>query len=126
MHAGEVVGLAGLVGAGRTELLETIFGVPGPHGGRVLVDGAEVPPHSPRAALGRGIALVPEERHRQGLNLEGTVKTNISMGTWPSVYARPGRERQLSSRRRRAAADQDGTGSKRRSEASRAATSRRS
>ncbi len=98
VHAGEVVGLAGLVGAGRTELLEAIFGVRAVHGGRVLVDGAVVPPRSPRAALQKGIALVPEERHRQGLNLEGTVKSNISMGTWPLHSARPGRERLLSHR----------------------------
>ena len=93
--AGEVVGLAGLVGAGRSELLETIFGVRRSHGGRVLVNGKPVPPHSPRAALEHGIALVPEERHRQGLNLEASVKTNIAMGSWSLVSARPGRERQL-------------------------------
>jgi ABC-type sugar transport system ATPase subunit len=98
VHAGEVVGLAGLVGAGRSELLETIFGVRRSHGGRVLVDGKPVAPHSPRTALQRGIALVPEERHRQGLNLEGTVKANIAMGSWPFHSAKPARERMLSQR----------------------------
>ena len=51
---------------GRTELLETIFGVRRAHGGRVLVGGREVRAGSPRAALESGIALVPEERHRRG------------------------------------------------------------
>jgi ABC-type sugar transport system ATPase subunit len=96
VSAGEVVGIAGLVGAGRSELLETIFGVRRPHGGRVLVNGSELSPGSPRRALRMGVGLVPEERHRQGLNLEGTVKENISMGTWPLHSARPARERQLS------------------------------
>ena len=96
VHAGEVVGLAGLVGAGRTELLETIFGVRRAHGGRVLVGGREVRAGSPRAALESGIALVPEGRHQQGLNLAGSVRENIAMGTWPLRSAEPRRERQIS------------------------------
>jgi ABC-type sugar transport system ATPase subunit len=96
VNAGEVVGLAGLVGAGRSELLETIFGVRRSYGGRVLVNGSELRTGSPRAALRMGLGLVPEERHRQGLNLEGSVKENISMGTWPIHFARPSRERRLS------------------------------
>ena len=96
VHAGEVVGLAGLVGAGRTELLETIFGVRRAHGGRVLVGGREVRAGSPRAALESGIALVPEDRHQQGLNLAGSVRENIAMGTWPLRSAEPRRERQIS------------------------------
>ena len=93
VRAGEVVGLAGLVGAGRTELLETIFGVRRAHGGRVLVDGREVAPGSPRAALEHGLALVPEERHRQGLNMTGCVRENITMGTWPLWLAPAGAPR---------------------------------
>jgi ABC-type sugar transport system ATPase subunit len=98
VHAGELVGLAGLVGAGRTELLETIFGVRRSHGGRVLVGGQEVRPGSPRDAIEKGIALVPEERHRQGLNLAGCVRENLAMGTWPLHAARRRRERILSHR----------------------------
>jgi ABC-type sugar transport system ATPase subunit len=98
VHAGEVVGLAGLVGAGRTELLETIFGVRRSHGGRVLVGGEEVRPGSPRVALEKGIALVPEERHQQGLNLAGCVRENIAMGTWPLHSAERRRERIISIR----------------------------
>ena len=96
VRAGEVVGFAGLVGAGRTELLETIFGVRRAHGGRVLVDGREVRPGSPKEALGRGLALVPEERHRQGLNMTGCVRENIAMGTWSLWIARRGKERSSS------------------------------
>jgi ABC-type sugar transport system ATPase subunit len=98
VHAGEIVGFAGLVGAGRTELLETIFGVRRAHGGRVLVAGSEVPAGSPRAALANGIALVPEERHRQGLNMMGSVRENIVMGTWPLHTARRSQERRTGER----------------------------
>ena len=96
VRAGEVVGFAGLVGAGRTELLETIFGVRRAHGGRVLVDGREVQPGSPKVALERGLALVPEERHRQGLNMTGCVRENITMGTWSLWVARRRQERSSS------------------------------
>jgi ABC-type sugar transport system ATPase subunit len=96
VRAGEVVGFAGLVGAGRTELLETIFGVRRAHGGRVLVDGLEIRPGSPKDALAGGLALVPEERHRQGLNMTGCVRENITMGTWPLYLARRRQERSAS------------------------------
>ena len=98
IRAGEVVGFAGLVGAGRTELLETIFGVRRSHGGRVLVAGREVRPGSPKDALERGLALVPEERHRQGLNMTGCVRENITMGTWSLYLARRRQERSSSQR----------------------------
>jgi rhamnose transport system ATP-binding protein len=96
VKAGEIVGFAGLVGAGRTELLETIFGVRRAQGGRVLVAGREVRPGSPREALAKGVALVPEERHRQGLNMSGCVRENITMGTWPLYLARRREERNAS------------------------------
>ena len=92
VRAGEVVALAGLVGSGRTELLETIYGARRARAGRVLVDGREVRRGSPRAALTHGIALVPEERHRQGLNLNSSVKDNVVLGSW-GAYADPARER---------------------------------
>ena len=96
VRAGEVVGFAGLVGAGRTELLETIFGIRRAHAGRVLVEGREVRAGSPKDALARGLALVPEERHRQGLNMAGCVRENITMGTWPLYLARRRQERSAS------------------------------
>lgn len=96
VHAGEVVGLAGLVGSGRTELLETIAGARHPRGGRVLVSGAEVRSGSPRAALKAGIALVPEDRHRQGLVLGGTLRENVALGSWrPLARTRQRAEREL-------------------------------
>ncbi|HKP18919.1 MAG TPA: sugar ABC transporter ATP-binding protein [Gaiellaceae bacterium] len=82
VRAGEVVGLAGLVGCGRTELLETIGGIRRARSGRVLVDGEEIPPGNPKAALRGGIALVPEDRHAQGLVLAATIRENVAMPLW--------------------------------------------
>jgi ABC-type sugar transport system ATPase subunit len=82
VRAGEVVGLAGLVGCGRTELLETIGGIRRARSGRVLVDGKEIPPGNPKAALRGGIALVPEDRHAQGLVLAATIRENVAMPLW--------------------------------------------
>jgi len=85
LRAGEIVGLFGLVGSGRSELLETIFGLYAPHAGAVLVEGREVRLRSPRAASRAGIALVPEDRQRQGLFFNMNVRHNLVM---PSQAAR--------------------------------------
>jgi ABC-type sugar transport system ATPase subunit len=82
VRAGEIVGLAGLVGCGRSELLESVAGVRRPHGGRALVGGRPVRQGSPQAAIQAGIFLVPEDRHTQGLNLKGSARENIAMATW--------------------------------------------
>jgi rhamnose transport system ATP-binding protein len=95
VRAGEVVALAGLVGSGRTELLETIFRARKLRAGRIRVDGRDVG-RSPRSALACGMALVPEDRHRQGLNLYGTVRDNIVLGSWRLFAAEPARERRES------------------------------
>ena len=87
VRGGEIVGFAGLVGSGRSELLETIAGARRPTGGRVVVGGAPVLPGSPRAALAAGIALVPEDRHRQGLVLDASIRENVSLGSWKPVRA---------------------------------------
>lgn len=76
---GEVLGLAGLIGAGRTELAELLFGVKQRTSGRVVLLGKEVAPKLPRAAIDSGIALVPEDRKKQGALLEVDIKGNISM-----------------------------------------------
>ncbi|GAA4005615.1 sugar ABC transporter ATP-binding protein [Allokutzneria multivorans] len=78
VRRGEIVGLAGLLGAGRTELLETLYGAgsAGRWDGRVLVDGVDVRPRGPRAALAKGIAFVPEDRRVSGLVLEHSVLAN--------------------------------------------------
>jgi ribose transport system ATP-binding protein len=79
VHAGEIVGVAGLVGAGRTEMLEALFGVTPAVGGVVRVAGREVRPASPQEAIGAGLALVPEDRKRQGVILEMAVRENLSL-----------------------------------------------
>jgi ABC-type sugar transport system ATPase subunit len=78
LRKGEVLGIAGLVGAGRTELLECIFGATRPSHGRVLLDGKRVKIHSPADAVRIGIGLVPEERRSSGLVLDRSVAHNIS------------------------------------------------
>ena len=88
VRAGEVVALAGLVGSGRSELLETIFGARQPQSGCVRIGGREmVRRPTPRRSLRHGIALVPEDRHRQGLNLYATVRNNIVLGSWRLLTA---------------------------------------
>ena len=77
---GEIVGLAGLVGAGRTELLEAIFGVRRSHG-TIEVGGRPVSYRSPRHAIRDGVALVPSDRKAQGLVLEMSVRENLMMAS---------------------------------------------
>jgi ribose transport system ATP-binding protein len=77
VRAGEIVGLAGLVGAGRTEVLEAIAGVTA-HGGTVRLDGATLPAGAARRVR-RGVAIVPEDRARNGLFLENPVAMNMSL-----------------------------------------------
>ena len=74
---GEIVGLFGLVGSGRSELLETIFGLHRATGGAIAIDGAARMPASASQAAREGIALVPEERHRQGLFFNLDIRTNL-------------------------------------------------
>ncbi|MER7044820.1 sugar ABC transporter ATP-binding protein [Streptomyces jumonjinensis] len=79
LRPGDVVGLAGLVGSGRSEILETIYGARRPTAGRVLVDGAPLRPGSVRSAVRAGIGLAPEERKAQGLLLTESVTRNITL-----------------------------------------------
>lgn len=81
LRAGEIVGLAGLVGAGRTELLLTLFGVTPAVGGEMRVGGKVHRPASPRDAIAGGVALVPEDRKQQGLLLEMGLRENISLAS---------------------------------------------
>jgi len=87
--AGEIVGLAGLVGSGRSEILETIYGARKPSSGTVWFDGRRLRPGSVPRAVAAGLGLAPEERKSQALFLEQTVTKNISM---PSLrrYSRLG------------------------------------
>ncbi|MFB4308163.1 sugar ABC transporter ATP-binding protein [Actinomadura sp. GTD37] len=81
IRAGEVVGLAGLAGAGRTELARIIFGVDRPGAGTVSVRGRAVRPGRLRQALRRGIVLLPEDRRHQGNVLDFGVRSNITLAT---------------------------------------------
>lgn len=82
VRAGEIVGIAGLVGAGRSALIRTIYGLRRPDGGEVLIDGEPVFLDSPRAAIARGIVLVPEDRHESGLCLDLSIAENIALGRY--------------------------------------------
>ena len=79
IRQGEIVGIAGLVGAGRTELLETIFGVQGALSGSVKIKGQPFSIRRPLDAIAAGLALVPEDRKAQGVILEMAVRTNIGL-----------------------------------------------
>jgi rhamnose transport system ATP-binding protein len=79
VRRGEIVGLSGLVGAGRSEVAQCIFGIRPPDSGEIRIDGEEVQIRSPQAAMERGIFYVPEERRSQGLILPFSIKNNITL-----------------------------------------------
>jgi ribose transport system ATP-binding protein len=89
VHRGEVLGIAGLIGAGRTELAEAMCGVHPPVSGRVLLDDDVLTIASPREAIRRGICLVPEDRRRSGVIGPMTIRDNVTLPTLAS-YARMG------------------------------------
>jgi len=79
LRRGEIVGLAGLVGSGRTELARTIFGIDRPVAGTIQLEGHALTIRSPRDAIAHGIYLIPEDRKRAGLILEDDITSNISL-----------------------------------------------
>jgi ribose transport system ATP-binding protein len=79
VRAGEVVGIGGLVGAGRTELLRLIYGLDKPDSGEVVVSGKKLPPGRPAAAIAAGLGLAPEDRKSQGLLLDWSLTKNVSL-----------------------------------------------
>ena len=79
LRAGEIVGMAGLMGAGRTEMAETLFGLRRRTGGEVLLNGKPVAPKTPAEAVAAGILLVPEDRRLQGLVIDFSIRDNISL-----------------------------------------------
>jgi ribose transport system ATP-binding protein len=87
--AGEILGVAGLVGAGRTELVRGVAGVDRPDTGEVYVEGKKLPAGNPRAAIRAGIAMVPEDRKGQGLNLDRTAVNNLTL-PWEPQFLRFG------------------------------------
>jgi ribose transport system ATP-binding protein len=89
VRRGEVVGFYGLVGAGRTEIAETLFGLREPSGGSILLDGEETRIQSPADAIARGISLVPEDRKGQGLVLGMNCRDNMTLPQVDDLKAGP-------------------------------------
>jgi len=85
VHAGEILGVGGLVGSGRSELLDAAFGLDKRSTGQVLVNGSPVAPHSPRAAMRAGLGYVPEDRRLQGLFFQLGVGENVVMPAMPRL-----------------------------------------
>jgi ribose transport system ATP-binding protein len=89
VHEGEVLGFYGLVGAGRTEIAETLFGLRTPTSGRIFLKGEEVAIKSPIDAIAKGISLVPESRKEQGLVLGMNCRDNITLPQVSDLRAGP-------------------------------------
>jgi ABC-type sugar transport system ATPase subunit len=102
IRSGEIVGMAGLVGAGRSEVAKAVFGLDPRAAGRVCVDGRDIPVGSVSRALAAGLGLLPEDRKREGLVLTMNCRENISLASLPSVarggWVDRGLENELASR----------------------------
>ncbi len=102
VRAGEIVGVAGIVGAGRSEVVEAIFGLDPAATGRITVKGLSLPCGSRDAALAAGVGLVPEDRKRQGLVLGLNNRENTSLAALPSLtslgWVKRATERELAQR----------------------------
>jgi rhamnose transport system ATP-binding protein len=85
IHEGEIVGFAGLVGAGRTEVARAIFGLTHPDSGTIQLDGKPISNHSPTEAMSHGIAYVPEDRYEHGLVREFPIAENVTLPIWRSI-----------------------------------------
>ena len=89
VHAGEIVGLTGLVGAGRTEVMEAVCGITRPDEGKVFLEGKEVYIKTPSEAMEKGIILLPEDRQKQGLVMSWGIGRNVTLPII-SKYAQSG------------------------------------
>ena len=85
LHEGEILGFYGLLGAGRTEMFECLFGLERDWTGRIAIDGESRRIASPRDAMRAGLALVTEDRKRSGLVLTDSVRTNLSLAILPTL-----------------------------------------
>jgi ribose transport system ATP-binding protein len=85
VNEGEIVGLAGLMGSGRTEILESLFGIRKIHKGKITIQGKPVEIKNTQNAIKYGIALVPEDRRREGLVLTHTLKNNLLLALFDKV-----------------------------------------
>ncbi|MGH9901454.1 MAG: sugar ABC transporter ATP-binding protein, partial [Pyrinomonadaceae bacterium] len=101
VRKGEILGFAGLVGAGRSEVAQAIFGVDPAPGGTILLKGEPVKVESPQDAIRNGIYLIPEDRRRSGLILEDVIRQNITLPSLPRYAAagliKPDAERRAAS-----------------------------
>ncbi|MDP3446763.1 MAG: sugar ABC transporter ATP-binding protein [Eubacteriales bacterium] len=88
LHRGEVLGIAGLVGAGRTEAMRALYGVDYIAGGSVFVKGKKLQSSSPRAAKDAGIAFLTEDRKDEGLTIDFSIKSNIVMANLKKIVGR--------------------------------------
>jgi rhamnose transport system ATP-binding protein len=102
VRAGEIIGLAGLVGAGRTEFARVLFGITPADSGEIFLNDRFVKIQSPGEAIYHGIAYVPEDRRRHGVILEMPIAANVTMAShrelFPNGWLRFGRERDLAER----------------------------
>ena len=98
VRGGEIVALAGLVGAGRTEVLESLFGVSPADSGRICVAGREVRIRTPADAIRAGMALVPDDRKAKGLILGASVRTNMALASERGFVIRRSREAEAAAR----------------------------
>ena len=89
LHAGEVLGLGGLVGAGRSELVRILFGADQAEGGTVTYEGRPFAPRSPAAAMKAGVALIPEERRAEGLILNKSIAFNFGLANLQRLRVAP-------------------------------------
>ena len=89
-YAGEILGFYGLVGAGRTEVMETIFGARRADAGKIFVEGKEVHFRSPKDAIEHNLGMVTEDRRRTGLMLQATLRHNIVLPSLPYHHRRFG------------------------------------
>jgi ribose transport system ATP-binding protein len=101
VHAGEIVGLAGLVGAGRSEIVETVYGARRASAGTVRINGRRLPRGSVAAAVSAGVGLCPEERKSQALLLDQAVYRNVSLSSL-ARFARGGFLQRAAERRQAA------------------------
>jgi len=85
VRKGEILGIAGLVGSGRTQLAETIFGLTPPDSGEILIAGTRIDVHSPADAIRHGIAYVPEDRRKHGVILEIPITANASLANLDAI-----------------------------------------
>ena len=102
VRAGEIVGLTGLVGAGRTEVMESVFGATKPDSGKIIFKGEEVHGQTPTQMMAKGLGMLPENRQEEGLLLPWSINHNISLSVLDKcqngIFINRGKEYELSNR----------------------------